>query len=116
MAKKANKQKKLIRRLKEESVHIYNGMLVFYPVESEQERIFPMFLFHEKKYSVNNYTVCFIYKGEGYVTPETKETIEILEELGFERKVFHVPFSNGEYPKSEKDRWKKLIMKAYSTV
>lgn len=63
-------------------------------------------------YATNNSTVCFVSDDEVFVTPYTRITMRSLNSAGFCEKHFYVPFSNGDYPKSEQLKWNILKEKA----
>lgn len=100
--------------LKEESVRVYTGMIVVSPQVSQEEvlnisELVPKF---NGCYAIKNSTVCFISDNEVFVTPYTRITIRFLSSAGFCEKNFGVPFSNGDYPKSEQFKWNSLREKA----
>ena len=59
-------------------------------------------------YAINNSTICFVFKGEAYVTPYTRAGVATLIDEGLIKNSFYVPFSNGSYPKGEKAKWERL--------
>ena len=58
-------------------------------------------------YSVNNSTLCFVYKDNIYVTPYTKKKLATLKRT-LKQGSFYVPFSNGDYPLLEKEQWLRM--------
>ncbi len=58
-------------------------------------------------YSVNNSTICFVHRNKVYVTPYTRRKLKVLKEK-LEEGSFYVPFSNGDYPLLEKERWLEM--------
>lgn len=100
--------------LKEEAVRVYTGMIAVFPQFSQEEalnisELAPKF---NGCYATNNSTVCFVSDNEVFVTPYTRITIRSLRSAGFCEKYFHVPFSNGDYPKFEQFKWNALREKA----
>ena len=59
-------------------------------------------------FAVNNSTLCYIIDNEVFVAPYTEELMNDIEAAGMTEKYFYVPFSNGDYPKYEAERWKHL--------
>lgn len=100
--------------LKEEAIRVYTGMITVFPQFSQEEalnisELVPKF---NGCYATNNSTVCFISDNEIFVTPYTRSTMRTLHSAGFSEKCFYVPFSNGDYPKSELFKWSNLREKA----
>lgn len=86
-----------------------NGMVAVYPQSNAEERIdFPNVATFNGCYASNNGTLAFVKANILYATPATTRAYEILETEGFSKKDFYVPFSNGDYPKEEKNRWENL--------
>lgn len=100
--------------LKEGAVRVYTGMIAVFPQFSQEEvlnisELAPKF---NDCYATNNSTVCFVSDNEVFVTPFTRRALRSLRSAGFCEKHFYVPFSNGDYPKSEQLRWYSLREKA----
>ncbi|RMG45114.1 MAG: hypothetical protein D6719_00730 [Candidatus Dadabacteria bacterium] len=56
-------------------------------------------------YDKNNGVIAFVdEKGRLYVASESQETLDLLEEHGYQRSSMFVPFSNGEQPVSKVDQ------------
>ncbi len=95
--------------LKEQAVRVYTGMMVVYPFNQEEalniSGLTPKF---NGRYATNNSTVCFVSEDQVFVTPYTREAMNALSEAGFIEDCFFVPFSNGDYPKSEEYKWNHL--------
>lgn len=92
----------------------YSGMVVVHPQYPENFRRYKIDIDEDLKkfnncYAVNNSVVAFVYGGEFYVHPYTEELIKVLEEEGFCKSGFYVPFSNWDYPEKEKKRWLKVL-------
>ena len=110
----ANKNIIAMDSLKEGAVRVYTGMIVVFPQFSKEEnlnisKLVPKF---NGCYAMNNSTVCFVSDNEIFVTPYTRITMRSLRSAGFCEKHFYVPFSNGDYPKSEWLKWNALREKA----
>ncbi len=101
--------------LKEGAVQVYNGMIVVFPRFHQEEaldisELVPKF---NGCFAINNSTVCYVDENGGvFVTPYTRVTVRSLYSAGFSKKYFYVPFSNEDYPKFERDKWKILLEKA----
>lgn len=100
--------------LKEGAVRVYTGMIAIFPQFSQEEalnisELAPKF---NGCYATNNSTVCFVSDNEVFVTPYTRVTMRSLHNAGFCKEYFYVPFSNGDYPKSEQFKWNSLREKA----
>ena len=104
-----------MEEMKRRSIKLYDGMKVVCPQLSEREEtidlaslsdLIPKF---NGCYATNNSTVCFISDGEIWVTPSTLMVIRSLSEAGFTERYFYVPFSNGDYPKAEQEKWYNLM-------
>lgn len=100
--------------IKEEAVRIYPGMTAVFPQFSKEDvidvsRLAPKF---NGCFATNNSTVCFVSDNEIYVIPYTRSVLHLLCSNGFKEEYFYVPFSNGDYPKSEQFKWDALRLKA----
>ena len=102
--------------IKDYSIEIYDGMTVVWPQFDDEEehldivsRLTPKF---NHCCAMNNMVISFVWEYQVYVTPYTKEAMDILEKNDFKFKNFGVPFSNKEYPKAERVKWLKLCAKA----
>lgn len=96
------------------AIRVYPGMKVVCPKSAPNfpinlSKITPRF---NNCYAIHNEIICFVSDDEVFVTPYTRITINILDSAGFCEKFFYVPFSNGDYPKSEKSKWNSLLEKA----
>ena len=63
-------------------------------------------------YATNNSTIAFIYESRFFVTPYTRKAIKTLDQAGFTRTCFYVPFSNWDYPKERQAKWEYLRAQA----
>ncbi|MBR3319188.1 hypothetical protein IKG06_01625 [Candidatus Saccharibacteria bacterium] len=98
--------------LKGNSIHIPSTIAVCYPQYGDKEETIDMTDIGSKfngAYSVNNSTICFVVDYEVFVTPYTREAMATITNAGLTKGYFHVPFSNGEYPKDEKTEWHRLL-------
>ena len=101
--------------LKRNSVRVYPGMIAVYPQFNQEEsldltELTPKF---NGCYASNNSTVCYVDEEGIFVTPYTRSVIDTLRHEGFKSKFFYVSFSNWDYPKSEKEKWEYLRLKAH---
>lgn len=95
-----------IQELINDSIRFYPGMLSVWPKFNVEEKFnFDVATFNGS-YASNNGTLAFVIDNTLYVTPITRRALLALD--GFTKKQFYVPFSNGDYPKEELCRWKKL--------
>lgn len=99
-----------MERLMENSIKVLDGTLAFWPFYNKSERISVSWITEkdEKKYWTNNGTTAFIHMGFLFVTPWTRQVEQTLEENGFRESSIYVPFSNGDYPLHENDKWVAL--------
>ena len=102
---------------KDGSVRVYPGMVAVFPQFHQEEalnlsELAPKF---NGRFATNNSTVCFVTDGEIYATPYTRSALSTLNAAGFIRDCFYVPFSNGDYPKSEQYKWTALREKAHKS-
>lgn len=103
---------KKIDTLKEKSIRIYNGMIIFTANFSRAAIRLSDISAINDCYAVENSVVCFVHEGEMFVTPDVKTT-KALKELGFkENSNVPVMFCNGDYPKCEKNKWDDLCEKS----
>lgn len=104
-----------IDSLKEEAVRVQNGTISVFPQFSNEEVVLSISELVPKFngcYSTNNSTVCFVSENEVFVTPQTRSVMRTLRSAGFSKENFYVPFSNWDYPKSERFKWRALCERA----
>jgi hypothetical protein len=103
-----------MKKLVENSIHIYPGILVHWRQTGEDSvlNMTETALKFNGRYSTNNSTVCFVVEQRVYATPYTRRVIEVLHEAGLCRDYFYVPFSNGDEPKMESDAWRQIRVRA----
>lgn len=99
-----------IKDLINNSIRVAPGMIAVYPQFKKEEPITfeTIQLFPDYSYAMNNSTVAFIYGSVLYVTAYTSYVVRVLESECFKLVSFWVPFSNGDYPKGEKQRWTEI--------
>ncbi len=107
MAKRANK---VMNALRDNAIQIVPGMKAKYPKTIGEKNIdvsglVPQF---NRCYAISNFTVCFVYDDEVFVTPYTREIVRELRLEGFIEKFFYVPFCYGDYPKGYETKWDTL--------
>ena len=112
----ANKMNTALENLKKEgAIRVYTGMTVVWPqfgsVESlNVSELAPKF---NGRYATNNSTACFVTEeGEVYAMPYTRSAMSTLRAAGFCDDYFYVPFSNGDYPQAEAQKWNHLRERA----
>lgn len=103
--------------LKEMAIAINAPIQVCYPQHGDkQETLNPDYaianpnLHH--KYASNNSTIAFVDEGVLYVMPYFRKAMAVLQKNGFAEKCFYVPFSNWDYPLTEKAQWEELQKEA----
>ena len=103
--------------LKKGVVRVYSGMIAVFPQFSQEEVLNVSELASKFNgcYAMNNSTVCFVSDNEVFVTPYTRTAMRTLLSAGFYEKYFYVPFSNGDYPKSEQSKWNALRENAHQS-
>ena len=97
------------------SMKCYQGMMVehFNPnVEDQPLDISGMIPKFNGAYCTNNSTVCYVLEDNVYVCPYTRANVDVLNQEGFKKECFYVPFSNWDLPKNEKLEWKKILLDA----
>lgn len=99
-----------LNELKEKSLVVYTGMqrICFPSAREESISVDGWKKIYKNCYSINNRVICYVTDKKVFVTPYTKTAVEVLETEGFHKKFFYVFFSNGDYPKNEKEKWKNL--------
>ncbi len=101
-----------LENLKEESVRANNVVAVFPQIEREQFLDCSWAAGYNRCFAINNGTVAFVIGEDLFVTPYTEAVLRTLQEAGFRRERFYVPFSNWDYPSCAKERWMELRRKA----
>lgn len=95
-----------LKDLIKDSVRVDSGMVAVWPHRNCEEVInFDVATFNGS-YASNNGTLAFVTDNSLYVTPSTRRAYSALSD--FSEKYFYVPFSNGDYPKSQQLRWTQL--------
>ncbi len=102
-----------MKKLINDSIQVIEGMTAVF---RNGEEVFLHVSECESKfngcYAINNSTICFVLNGNVYVTPYFKVAEKTLQENGLHRENFYVPFSNGDYPKRQKEKWSTLCQQA----
>lgn len=107
-----------IGSLKASAVHIYTGMISVFPHEGREARL-ELSEVKEKfngYYSLQTPTVSFVHNGEMYAIPYTERVIRSLKAAGLKKAKFYVPFSDGDYPKGQAEKWvylKEMVIQSY---
>ena len=100
-----------MENLKKNSIRIDGSIVVCWPQQGDKEETVDMTdigLEFDESYCSNNSTICFVHRGEVFVTPYTSKAMSTIRDAGLAYRSFYVPFSNWDYPKHEKDRWSHL--------
>lgn len=92
------------------SVLVNYGMIAEYPFSGSQRELIVSNFIHEYPhcYSLSNNTIAFVSGDKFYVTPYTSKIVKSLDEKGFDKAEFEVPFSDGSWPKHAKAEWESL--------
>jgi hypothetical protein len=100
-----------MKNLKKNSIRVSSTTVACWPQYGDKEETVDMSDIGSKfngTYCTNNSTICFVIDHEIFVTPYTREAMATIMNAGLVKKDFYVPFSNGDYPKSEKSEWLRL--------
>ena len=100
-----------MKQLKENSILINRTIYVCRPGQEDGSKLLDMTdicLQFNGAYCTNNSTIAFITNEGVYVTPYTSQAMMTLLKNGFIHEQFHVPFSDGDYPKYQKEKWDRL--------
>lgn len=68
---------------------------------------------HNKCFAVNNSVIAFVRDHQMHVTPFTKEAVNTLKNAKYHQGDFHVPFSNWDHPRDNKEIWDDLCARAH---
>lgn len=95
-------------------LRVTTGMVAVFPQWNKEESLvvtkwMPKF---NGCFAVNNSTVCIVDRNKVFVAPYTRKLLRDLQHEGFSQKEFHVPFSNGDYPKGMEAIWGAMRLKA----
>ena len=97
--------------LKRKSICVSGRVAVCWPQHGDKEETLDMTDIGSKFngcYATNNSTICYVIDHEVFVTPYTRKAIITIRDAGLVEKHFFVPFSNWDYPRYEKDKWRCL--------
>lgn len=99
-----------IKELINDSIQITPGMIAIWPSENNREEPIPVNVTADLEHCfyTNNGTLAYIAKNTLYVTRTTKKAFTALAESNFNQKSFYVPFSNGDLPKGEINKWNQI--------
>lgn len=103
----------MLQDLKRKSIEIRKGTKVIWPLQGDRvgaldmSRVIGEFL-ARPVYAINNSTIAYIYNGQFFITPYTRDSEKTLKDLGFTEESFYVPCSNGDIPKHQADKWNRL--------
>lgn len=94
------------------------GVTVVWPqFNSKEEIIYPqetVSKFNGRFYAANNSTIAYVSDDHRlFVAPFTTSIHNVLLRNRYVEKHFHVPFSNGDYPKHAAERWNALRQAAH---
>lgn len=101
----------IYKELKEQALQVCEGMRVDFPQYHHKSKLSiasALIPDHERTWCMNNGTVAFIIEREMFVAHYTKKLMRLLDEAGFSKAGFQVPFSNWDYPIDFKHEWDKL--------
>ena len=102
-----------LQKLEKDSIMVRDGEVAVFPQFSMEETIDTKeFLEFEKGFATNNSSVCFVHKSKVFVNRYTLDMLNFLRSMGFHEKELYVPFSNGDYPKSQQGKWNLICRKA----
>lgn len=104
--------------LKNSAVHICEGTIAVFPHKGREEglKLSEMKKNFNGCYSLQTPTVSFIHNGEMYAIPYTEMVIRSLKAAGLKNANFYVPFSHGDYPKAQAEKWvhlKEMVIQSY---
>ena len=97
--------------LKKKAIEVTPGMETYFPQfgVGEMLRVTELASDLQMRFAYNNSVVAFVdEEGTFYVIPDLKGTQRTLEEAGYEKAYFYVPFSNWDYPVAKEKEWKAL--------
>lgn len=104
--------------LAKEALRVYNNSIFFDPKSSTQGNlsILKTSLEFPGCYSVNSLTIGIVLDdGKFFAAPYTSHLEHLLKDAGFKKASFNVPFSQGEYPLLQKEKWDNLREKAHQS-
>ena len=108
-------------QLKENSLHIEEGMPVRWPKLERVGQLKPSVIIqtinNPKAYAIRGKVIAYVADGQMYVTPRTTQALQTLRSANYRNFEFHVPFASGDLPQGEYlDKWHAIIAKVASSV
>ena len=100
------------------SIRVYPGMNIYFPHSDSHQvlNIIPEKTFNNC-FSIGNSVMAFVVEGILYSTPTTIKKMATLQEAGFSRESFYIPFDDNEYhPIVEKSKWDLLFKKHFDLL
>ncbi len=101
----------IYKELKEQALQVCEGMRIDFPQYHRKSKLSIASALtpdNEKTWCMNNGTVAFIIEREMFVAHYTKKLMRLLDNAGFSKADFQVPFSNWDYPIDFKREWDEL--------
>lgn len=101
----------MLEQLKKKAINVtYSTPTVWPSFKEEYDTCMSSEVFKFRgKYGYNNSTIAFVADDEYYVTPFTREDISAVRNAGLRYdSSMYVPFSSGQYPKFQKEKWDQL--------
>lgn len=100
---------KNFEELKQTALVISGPIRVFWDIYRREDVFTPKVgIKYEKCYYTNGGVICFVHKKIWYVIPYMKKVEELLKQQGFFYIPMYVPFSRGEEPIEQKEKWNEL--------
>ncbi len=106
---------------RDKSILIEDGTPVIWPKCDRPGEITPSKFIgkfgRQKVYYANSRGISYVHQGKLYLTPYTKESLDIIRDSGFKlREGLHIPFCQGDQPVGEyKEKWESLVAAAKKT-
>ena len=104
-----------MQELVNNSLRIYNGMLVVNPFSGSEQPITIsdiLLKFPTSTFARNNSTVNYVFEGDLYAIPYTKAVEKVLKENRYFEEEFKVFFGDGSFPREEQQYWFNLLAEA----
>lgn len=97
-----------------QSIHVESGMPIVHPkCKAVMTLGYAWAEIFNSCYAVHNSVLAFVKNNKLFVTPYSKDAMDVLHEELFEKKAFLVPFSDGDFPADNSvcQRWNELVTK-----
>lgn len=103
-----------MKTLISKSIVVCDGTVACFPQLGKEEplHVSDIIAEHNKCFAINNSIIAYIRNGQMHVTPYTEAAINALKNAKYRQRNFHVPFSNWDYPKDDKETWDTLCANA----